>query len=589
MKRLLLLVILFFNLGVLPSYASGDVIIDRLTTQEAEDLNIVIPNEVPPGFHSITIEVYDDAGTVNEKEIPFCKNLDGEIHWDNLCPDVVEMKSYEELLKITERSELPAYSPAQEPEKTKGLAIDAFAALALLAASAQAKSSGGQSGETGQPDQPDQLDGGDGGDGGDAGDAGDAGDEGPDELTEVESEGLEAFEREEGWGDRSITWRSKYTERADDWMERFTHWAQKYSPLLARIAVDGSYSRAMFGAWALLTVPLGLLLGIRALRDTGAQALAPSLLTVIAIVAIGIIDALGGFIAAMVFFVGVAATGHVTSRGELLTVAGLILIFFAPALLASAVRPLRRLVSNKDEGWERITDYALAVLLTGWTVDKMVNALNGFGSVQLPITFKATEIAIISSVFVAIRVIGEDIATYHYPVRLEHVTVELEEPNTRQRVTTSAFKTMLFLALASPFVGLNVQLLLGALLFVTPFIGELTFAERLPKFSIFYRLVPQRTFKVVVMVFVGAFFGAWMQSLFASPKVFLKWSFVLLAIPGLIFSVMEWFSDEPKSDWKESKRGRWMYRILGVVIFLLTVQMVRGVDLSAWLFGVSSG
>jgi hypothetical protein len=219
----------------------------------------------------------------------------------------------------------------------------------------------------------------------------------------------------------------------------------------------------------------------------------------------------------------------------------------------------------------------------------MVNALNGFGSVQFPITFKATQIAIASSIFVAIRVIGEDIATYQYPVRLAHVTVEVEEPNTRQRVTTSAFKTMLFLALASPFVGLNVQLLLGALLFVTPFIGELTFAERLPKFAIFYRFVPQRTFKVVVMVFVGAFFGAWMQSLFASPKVFLKWSFVLLAIPGLIFSVMEWMTDEPEKNWKESKRGRWAYRILGVVIFILTVQMVRGVDLSAWLFGVSSG
>jgi len=53
--------------------------------------------------------------------------------------------------------------------------------------------------------------------------------------------------------------------------------------------------------------------------------------------------------------------------------------------------------------------------------------------------------------------------------------------------------------------------------------------------------------------------------------------------------VMEWMTDEPKNNWKESKRGRWMYRILGVVIFILTVQMVRGVDLSDWLFGVPSG
>ena len=77
--------------------AAGEVIIDRLTTQQAEDLNIVIPYKTPPGFHSITIEVYDDNGTVNEKEIPFCKNLDGEIRWNNECPDLVELKNFETL------------------------------------------------------------------------------------------------------------------------------------------------------------------------------------------------------------------------------------------------------------------------------------------------------------------------------------------------------------------------------------------------------------------------------------------------------------------------------------------------------------
>ena len=186
MRRLLLLVILFFNLGVLPSYASGNVIIDRLTTQDAEDLNIVIPYEVPPGFHSITIEVYDDAGTVNEKEIPFCKNLNGEIHWDNICTDVVEIMPLDELLKITDRDELPAYDPAQEPKKSNGLAISAFAALALLSSAAQSRSGSGQGAQPDQVDQPDQPDNGEGADGGD---------EGPDELTEVESEGLHPAHR----------------------------------------------------------------------------------------------------------------------------------------------------------------------------------------------------------------------------------------------------------------------------------------------------------------------------------------------------------------------------------------------------------
>jgi len=68
MRKILLLAIIFLNFSVLPGFAAEQkVVIDRLTQSEAEDLDIEIPDSVPPGFHSITIEVYDDNGTVSEK------------------------------------------------------------------------------------------------------------------------------------------------------------------------------------------------------------------------------------------------------------------------------------------------------------------------------------------------------------------------------------------------------------------------------------------------------------------------------------------------------------------------------------------
>ena len=545
--------------------AEGEVIIDRLTTQQAEDLNIVIPYKTPPGFHSITIEVYDDNGTVNEKEIPFCKNLVGEINWSNECPDLVELKNFETLKKIRDRNKLPAYSPAQEPEKSNDLQIAALAALALLAAGSKKKSDSEGDGLDGETE---------------------GGSEEQDELTEVESGALKMVERDPGWGDRSRTWQNRFTGSTDLLSKICTLWLSKFSPLLARTSTDASYLRAIFGSLSFITLPLALIFGVKALIDTGAQAMAPALITVIAIVAIGILDAFAGFIAAAIFFLGVLVSGHMTSRDELLTVAGLMLIFFAPALLASAVRPLRRLVRNTDEGWERITDYALAILLTGWTVDKMINALNGLSSVQLAITFQATQIAIWSSVMVAIRIIGEDVTTYHYPVRLNSVSVKLPEPDVRQKAIGSALKTLIFISLAAPFVGVNLQLLLGALIFLFPLIADLTFAERIPKFEIMHRFVLRGTFKVVMLVFIGAMFGSYMQGLFQSPKDFLKWSFVLLTIPGLIIAVLEWFAKEPKVDWKESNQGRWIYRVASVIIFVLAVQMVRGVDLANWIFGI---
>jgi len=139
MRKVLLLVLLFLNLSVLPSWSADNVIIDRISGSEAEDLDIQIPNDVPPGFHAVEIEVYDESGTLSTQEIVFCKNLMGEVRWDNKCPDVVELMAYEELMKIKEREKLPAYSPAQEPEKSKDLQVAAFAALAALTVASSAK------------------------------------------------------------------------------------------------------------------------------------------------------------------------------------------------------------------------------------------------------------------------------------------------------------------------------------------------------------------------------------------------------------------------------------------------------------------
>ena len=89
MKRFVLYVLLLLNFLILPSAnAKQDVVIDRITQSEAEDLNIEIPDDVPPGHHSITIEVYDDKGTVSQKEIPFCKDNEGVVQWDDKCPNL---------------------------------------------------------------------------------------------------------------------------------------------------------------------------------------------------------------------------------------------------------------------------------------------------------------------------------------------------------------------------------------------------------------------------------------------------------------------------------------------------------------------
>jgi hypothetical protein len=87
------------------------------------------------------------------------------------------------------------------------------------------------------------------------------------------------------------------------------------------------------------------------------------------------------------------------------------------------------------------------------------------------------------------------------------------------------------------------------------------------------------------MVFVGAFFASWMQSIFSSPESFILWSFVVLAIPSVIFGVLGLFSDAPERDWEESKIGSVTYRVGGVVIASLIFAMYQGANLFELVFG----
>jgi hypothetical protein len=560
-KKLLLALVLMTQISVLPSWGADTVLIDRITQSEAEELDIQIPPETPSGFHQIQIEVYDDAGTISAKTILFCKNLLGEIKWDNNCPDVVEAA----------QGFMQPYDPMDYPEETQSTQVAAFALLGALAAgkaaggksSGNSKDSAQQDGEESRDDYEESED--------------------SEDLASVGAGGLALIKRKDGWGDRSKTWRIKRTDSVDLGWKRFAESISSFSPLAARTFGDGSYLRAMVGSLSTLLYPVALGLGIYALIDSDRQALPPATWIVIAIALLGTIDAAAGLLASATFVIGVAVSGNIFSREEILTVAGLSIVFFAPALLASAIRPIRRLISGADDRWERITDYALVGLLSFWSLEKIVGALNGLSGLKLPISVDARQIALIVAIAITLRVIMEDLATYAYPVRLEKVSPDYKDPSTFQQVISLEFKTFLFVSLAIPFVGFNIQLALGTFFFLLPSILGLTVGDRYPKLPVIGRILPKGALKIVAMVFIGSIFANWVEGLFEKPEDFIPWSFALLAIPGLFLKFAGDLSQKPKNDWRRTDFGRTVYRVGGIAIYILIVQMVRGVDLAAWI------
>lgn len=578
MKKLALAVLFILQLSILPSWGADTVLVDKLTSSEAEELNIEIPASVPPGYHEVIIEIYDDGGTVDKKILTFCKDLNGTIDWASNCPELYRMYTEKELAPITLRSELPGYSSAQEVDKILDLQVSAFAALATFGAGGAAAAI-----RTGANTDPARREDDDLSNSGS--EDGEDGDEDQDELTSVEAGHLLLVDRGPGWGDLSRSWKNLGYSRVDALFKRAIYRISPHSPLTARTIDDGSYLRAIFGSFSLLTLVPGVVLGALALGDTAGQALPPAVAIVIAIIALATIDAFAGFISGAIFAVGVALHGNLASRDEILTVAGLFIIFYAPALLASAIRPLRRLAVDRDEMWERVTDYALATLLSGWTMTKLVGALNGLAGIQLVISFSATEIAYWTAGFVLLRLIIEDLATYAYPVRLKEVAGVMRQPARIHQIIALELKLFIFVEIAMPFVGFNIQLLLGTIIFALPTLFGFFLDDRLPRTTVLHRILPTGAFKIVAMVFIGAITAGWIQGMFASPARFLQWSFVVLAIPGLILGILGKMAQEPARDWKRSPLGNTLYRILGIIVFILLIQIVRGVDLYAALFG----
>ena len=550
MKKLALLGILLLNFLVLPhADAKQQVVIDRITQAEAEDLNIEIPDDVPPGHHSITIEVYDDKGTIRTKEIPFCKDNDGVVHWDDNCPDLTSAPTEDPDPVKAIKLGLQPYDPLTDSETTKGLHIGAFAALAALTS---IKRNDKQNDEDAEQES----------------------------LQSVSSGSLKLLKNEPGWGDLSKTWDNRFTDETDYAFVAIAHRFNRFSPLLTRTVQDGNTIRAIIGSWAALLMPIGLLLGVIAAVNTGGQALPPAWGIVAAIMAVAIFDAFAGFTAGFVFFVSALLTGNITNRPEFLTSIGVMVLFFAPALLASAFRPFRRLVRTQDDLWERITDYALGSLLTFWVITKMVAAMNGLARLELPITQYGTELAWMSAVLLILRIALEDIAVEHYPMRLRALHVEVKKPSHKQKIRSLVFKIFVFFIMAAPFVGSLLNLVLGTILFAIPQITSLSLEDNLPKKKIY---LPKGVFKTVVMIFVMALLSNLIEGAFSSPQTFLKWSFVVMALPGFFLHYLDAITDTPETNWKTTNNGRWIYRVGGVIIFILMVLVVKGVDLASWI------
>ncbi|MFF5225922.1 MBG domain-containing protein [Dactylosporangium sp. NPDC000521] len=375
-----------------------------------------------------------------------------------------------------------------------------------------------------------------------------------------------------GRGDKSSTWRLLPTAWLDRRSLDLPQRVAPRSPLLARILTDGSYLRAMLGGawWAVPAT--GAVLGVVAgVQSHGAPL--PSAGLMLALVVLGILDAFAGLAAAVAFGTVVVAAGGVSSTDTLRLLLGVSALWFAIALLAGVVRPFRRPRPQRAlDWWTRGGDVLIASLTGGWAMQKSIGALNGLAGHVLPIAGSANRIALAALVAIVVRIGLESVAGWAYPSRLGAVRPEkLPKPGKAQRLAAIGLRTAVFVFVAVPFLGMPWQLWAGAALFLVPQVLSV-YEDAFPNKPKLFRFLPKRVVKTVFMMLVGTVSGLALAWLLDDPAARIVNGFVLLSLPGLVFSLVELFGREG-----EEREQTWRRELAGGAVVAVGIAAALGV------------
>ena len=519
------------------------VILDQLLTGDTPDLSaqdLNIPDDLNPGFHSLTVEVYDDNGVISTKTALFCKSLTGELHFDNVCPDL----SAKPIV-----TKAKPYYPFAKPEET----ISFFAAVVALASSLFSLRTSSQN-NFGQNDS-----------------------DSPSDFGGIAAAGLGTRETVRAWGDRRRYTKWKVIGSLDLLPQGIVMWTSKVSFLLGRIVADARYLRTIFGNISWLTIPAAFVLSYIGLVGIENKAVPFETNITLYLMILGVLDSFAGFMGAALYINFLLANGSLNSQQSIFFALGFAMLFFVPGLLASKFRPLHRTVKDFNSFWERATDYVLGILLTVWATTKMVEVLPGLSGLDLPIAKDSSRFGLAVGAALFVRLLIEEFAWYFYPERLNQLSVAIREPGKFQLFRGIVFKTAIFVILAQPFIGWNEYLYAGLGLFVLPQLIGL-FSDDIPKAKFLGQLLPGGAFKIVAFGIIGTFLNSQLMNIGYPNRHLVLVAFVVLSIPAALYSILDNFADPAYFSFKKSHKFRYLYRFGAVIIFVLLLIQVLGND-----------
>jgi len=372
-------------------------------------------------------------------------------------------------------------------------------------------------------------------------------------------------------GDASPTWRLPLTDSFQDGIVRLSAAAGRYSLILPRALADGAWSRAMFGSGAQLLWLVGITLGVISLLQTGFQAIPASTPLLLAIMALGILDAMAGLLAWSVIFLGALFTGHIREIPDMRTAVGVALISITLSMLANYVRPLRR---PKGTGWvhvfDRVTDYTIPPIVIAFGAAGMAKALNGLSGLEIISPDETLAIQVVAGLAVLARLALEDLAVHLYPQRCAAVVIpEPHPPSTPWRLAAIVGRTIITILILSAFIGMNWFTFVLALLLAVPLVLRI-WVHRIPNYAWLHRWTPRGLVKLTLVTVAGIYLATWIFSSENTASL-LPAAMGILLLPTALLSIVDTFA-RSGGEWGSV----WTKRLAGIALWALCAGVITG-------------
>lgn len=395
------------------------------------------------------------------------------------------------------------------------------------------------------------------------------------ERLEVSHDGFKYLKS--NWGDRLAIFRFEAITALDVITRRFSERVAYFSPLLSKAGNDASYLRAMFGSLSLFGPLFAIYVAIQSLSITQGQITTPPWMMLLTIVFLGAFDVMAGLLGALVFVIGtIAFAASPLEMADYRLLGGVVAVSIAPMIVASAFRKIRKLPANNfGTWWERISDLAIIPFMSGWTVSSMVSMLPAIFGATLAVANHVNDFAIAVAAAAFIRVILEEFSARYFPERLNRVNPdEIPEPPLVQKVISLVVKYSIWVFISGALLGVSWQIWVGSALFLMPTIVS-WFSDKLPNIPSLWRVWPTGIPGLVANLAISGATTTTVSILLGSTPDYAKWSFLLLGLPALVFSLVGQLArhGERPDEIKPVKRFGLLYRVGGVLLLMVTLKL----------------